>query len=449
MAIKVTLENKEFFDTPFTRGKDYKTFTMKEVKEVFKNVHMHIEETETEILLFNDDVEVEVLEENGSSYAVFKYIKGDLSISYDKDKKTIITNLVEINTDTDGDCEAVGKWLLKVIFLENKYLYNVYSSTFHNGYYYVKTILTNTIRFINEKTFDQLEGVIKNLGMDFFEINIKNASFELKNSKKLHRVIELPKQVLDFIKKYGFSSQLSTFKMLANNNPNEVIYLTEWYETFKKYQNIKNDLSMFDQFMSLLAEIKPKFEKLDLFRFLPYIMGQRIWYESTVEDKFCIPYQETRTYRDYINLNGQLADPYPVCLVAAHNIAVRNNKILLDEEVCKKFEEVVKKYQPLEWTEPSGKYIIKAPRVATDFVDEGNALHHCLATYIELVANEQENVMFLRLARKPNESLITFAFDESYNAVEVKQMFNEDVEDPEIDEILKKWKIKSRKREEK
>jgi hypothetical protein len=445
MAIKVVSGNKAYYDTAFGMNFTDKSFDIGEAKErTLKNVYMHFEETDDELLVVYYDVKVEILEENGDSYAKFTKIKGDVAISYDKNTRKVTDNITSEHESYDHP--SINEWLTHVTFNENKYLYNVYCSQMNQPRYYSETVFKNTAKFINEGTFSQLEGVIKNLGLDFFITNIRSSEFELKNAKKLHRAIELPKQVLDFIKKYNFPNLLCNLKLLANDDSNQVIYLTDWYETLLKYKNMKSASSDFDSFVNLLGEVKNKFEQVDLFRLLPYLISQRVWYEPIVEDKFCIPYDELRTYRDYVNLGGHKVDPYPSCLISAHNIAVRNKNILLDEEICRRFEEVVEKYKDLEWTDPSGKYIIKAPVKASDFIDEGNALHHCLATYIELVANGQENVMFLRSARKPDESLVTFAFDEDYNAIEVKEIFNVEVEDPEILDVLKKWKERNKRK---
>ena len=37
----------------------------------------------------------------------------------------------------------------------------------------LENLLNNTIRLINDGTFEQLEGIVKNLGIDFFKNNIE------------------------------------------------------------------------------------------------------------------------------------------------------------------------------------------------------------------------------------------------------------------------------------
>jgi hypothetical protein len=214
----------------------------------------------------------------------------------------------------------------------------------------------------------------------------------------------------------------------------------EFYEKYKKIQGIKRGIQDFESFVKYILEIKQKNSKITLHRLLPYLAAQRMYFCYPVEDKVEIPYDEARLYRDYMNLKAK--DLYPPCLAAAHNIAVRNNDITSDKEVCGKFAKVVAAWKDYEWT--NSGYSIIAPVKAQDFVDEGEALHHCLATYVELVVTGDDKVMFLRNEATPKESFVTFAFDNDFNIVEAKTEFNADVEDPDVLKVLAAWKTKMR-----
>lgn len=444
MNIMVGKGDKHYSLIPGKTADRRKTFSVKEGNEVLCTAAEYIvEETSEDIKLYSRDIRCTFEEEFGVEYPVFAYAGTNLVLSYNKTDKIIVGEYEE-NIEELVYVEQFGEFINRVIFNTNKYMYAIYCSELHWHAYYgwsmPKRIALNTIKFINEGVFSQLESLIKNLGLEFFTSNIGREDFTLNNAKKLHRVVELPKQAIEFLKDKEFADLLSYFRILAADDPNEAIALVEWYEKYKKYQNVKKGLQEFKGFVGLLVEIKQKNDKVTLNRLLPYLAAQRLYFCWPVEDKFELPYSEAREYRDYLNLGG--GELYPSCLEAAHNIATRNKNIANNKELCDKFAEVVKPLKALEWVHDG--YAIVAPVQAQDFVDEGEALHHCLATYVELVANGSEKVMFLRNEATPQESLVTFAFDDNFDIVEAKEAFNMDVEDAKILKVLQDWKKKQR-----
>lgn len=444
MNIVVKKGDKQYSLIPGKNASNRNVFSIGDEKEIICEAAEYVvEETPTAVKLLSKDIKCVFEEEYGLEYPVFSYNGTNLVLAFDKASQRIDG---EYESKIEQLCyvEEFGEFLNRVIFYINKYMYSVYCTEMKYHSYYgwsiSKHTARNTIKFINEGVFSQLESLIKNLGLEFFTNNICREDFTLNNAKKLHRVVELPKQAIDFLKDKEFAELLSQFRLLAVDDPNEVIALVEWYDKYKKYQNLKKGLQEFKGYVNLLVEIKKNNEKVTLNRLLPYLAAQRFYYCWPVEDKFELPYSEARLYRDYQNLGG--GDMYPSCLEAAHNILQRNKSIANNKELCDKFAEVVKPLKALEWVHDG--YAIVAPVKAQDFVDEGEALHHCLATYVELVANGSEKVMFLRNEKTPNESLVTFAFDDNFNIVEAKEVFNADVEEPKILQVLQDWKKKQR-----
>ena len=416
-----------------------------ESSAIFPNVEFEVADNAEEINLVGKTVCVNFMTEYDTEYPVFSYGDDHVVMRFDKTTHKI--------SECDDEMlkvlcnhEALGEFLTRCIFEINKFVYVVYTSEFSFRSYYgwgMNFMLAkNTIKLINDGTISQVEALIKNLGKEFFMNNIAKEDFVLNNAKKLHRVVELPKQVIEFLKDKEFSSMLSTFRLIAADDPNEAIALVDCYNRHKKLQNLKKGLQEYNAFVGLVLEAKKKNPKITLHRLIPYLTAQRVYFHWPVEDKLEIPYDEARLYRDYINLGA--TELYPACLQAAHNILVRNSSITKDETLCNKFAQVVAPWKDYEWTNDG--YSIIAPTKAQDFVDEGEALHHCLATYVELVANGSEKVMFLREETNPNTSLVTFAFDDNFNIVESKTAFNMDVEEPKIIKVLNDWKKKMREK---
>jgi hypothetical protein len=426
------------------------------------NAGFEFEETE-EFINFNSlPVKVSIEEEFGTKYPVWDWntLPKRALLSYSKS-----THHIDVDFSSapepylqPQDKEpwlydyALARWLSAVVYSENKYMYSIYSSdvafSSWSGWSSFKAninVLNNTIKFINDGTFNSLESVIKSLGVAFFRDNIADPEFTLNNARKLHRVIELPKDVIDFLKVKEYSALLPKFRIICMDDPNEGIALVNWYNIHAKLQNLKNGTKDFEKFVGLLSDIKSKYEsKISMHRLLPYLTAQNFYSCSDVTDAFTIPYDTLREYRDYLNL-GNISDLYPASLPAAHNLALRNLKICENKELCDKFAKVVEPLKELEWVHDG--LAVVAPVKAEDFVKEGEALHHCLATYVELVARGVEKVMFVRLEGSKDVSYVTFSFDDDYNIIEAKKAFNQDVDEPEVLQLFADWKKRNKARE--
>lgn len=412
-------------------------------KAIFPNAEFRVEETADSVILYGKTISVFFEDEYGTKYPVFEDLGENIVFYFDKSAKNVTGNFDII--ESICDVKEFAEFIVRCISNINKYVYVVYLTKFNCKSYWGswsmdKHMAINTMNMFNEGTINQIESLIKNVGIDFFMHEISNEDFKLNNVRKLNQAVEVPKRALDFLKENGFSEMLSTFRMLAVDDPNEVIALVEFYEKYKKIQGIKRGIQEFESFVKYILEVKQKNSKITLHRLLPYLAAQRMYFHWPVEDKVEIPYEEARLYRDYLNLKP--TDLYPPCLIAAHNIAARNNDITSNKEICDKFANIVAAWKDYEWTHDG--YTIIAPTKAQDFVDEGEALHHCLATYVELVVNGGDKVLFLRNETTPNESFVTFAFDDDFNVIEAKTEFNADIEEPAVLKVLADWKKKMR-----
>ena len=136
--------------------------------------------------------------------------------------------------------------------------------------------------------------------------------------------------------------------------------------------------------------------------------------------KFCSYVVEESINQGYTNVRDfikMLADYIRMCedlnvtptlyssyLHQTHDIVSRNHKIKLAEEQEKIFAERYKDFKP--WI--GEKYIITAPKNSHDLQAEGDALNHCVASYIKRVVDGECEIYFLRLLNKADKSLVTF-----------------------------------------
>lgn len=110
--------------------------------------------------------------------------------------------------------------------------------------------------------------------------------------------------------------------------------------------------------------------------------------------------------KDYIYMaltNGSVPTLYSSYLKLTHDIASRNFNIKVTEEDEKIFESKYKDFTGVA----IGDYCVIPPRNSEDVKNEGNALNHCVASYIKRVIDDKCIILFLRLRKEMDKSLVT------------------------------------------
>lgn len=115
------------------------------------------------------------------------------------------------------------------------------------------------------------------------------------------------------------------------------------------------------------------------------------------------------TFYDYVKMSYDIYentnfDKYPKYLATYHDIIAKNYKTKEDEIIKKQFSKVMEKYN---YDYSYNQFIIKVPTDSSELIKEGSSLHHCVGSYIKRVINEENIIVFGRLKKNPNESLLT------------------------------------------
>jgi hypothetical protein len=111
---------------------------------------------------------------------------------------------------------------------------------------------------------------------------------------------------------------------------------------------------------------------------------------------------------DYVRMSSEMNrdfEKYPRYLKTAHDIAMKNYKVKQSQTLILKYEKIVENLKNMEFK--NDKYCIVAPPTLQSIVQEGSALHHCVASYIDRVVEGQTTIMFLRTVEEPETSLVT------------------------------------------
>lgn len=146
-------------------------------------------------------------------------------------------------------------------------------------------------------------------------------------------------------------------------------------------------------------------EKYDISKLRKYLTDDVYTYQGISS-----PGEACIILSDYISLCKRMEVPYerfPKSLKLAHDIAVKNVTIIVNEMERKAFLEVVNKadYKSLEYE--GKKYSVVLPSSADDIVSEGRRLHHCVGSYVNKIKNNETKIVFMRDNKTIDVPLIT------------------------------------------
>jgi hypothetical protein len=146
-----------------------------------------------------------------------------------------------------------------------------------------------------------------------------------------------------------------------------------------------------------------------------------------------------RYYIDYLKLMEQCNVPInetnacPRNLRQAHDHLVELNNALererkeqakrnRDRELKNKFDELIKARQYMEMEINGLKFVL--PKKASDIVNEGSALRHCVSTYVDRHASGTTTIVFIRDSEEPNKPLYTMEFCKK-EIVQIRAKYNQ------------------------
>lgn len=277
----------------------------------------------------------------------------------------------------------------------------------------------------NNKRNNQMEllvkagykGIVKS---KYFSGNYKDSKILNREGTKIKDLIKLPKEILKLVKEL---------------NEVEILKLEEIHEKggglsveFIRY--LKNNIYSISPLllMSILETIDLGFTNKEIHSYLIKTnLYQAISCINTLE-----------LWRDYISMAQLMDVPYkkfPNSLKKEHDLMTRNYKYQKDEIIEKQFEKRGKELSCLEYQ--GDEYIIKAPRTTKELVEEGSFLQHCVASYIERMAENKTSILFLRKKRFPEEPFYTIEM-RSNIITQIKGFANK-APSNEIKKFIKEW----------
>lgn len=288
----------------------------------------------------------------------------------------------------------------------------------------------------------EMEKIVDSMGLKFLQENIFKMYLSVNvQKKKFTSVIGLPSEVIKYLgedghgKLYGVMRELSG---IVDNN--EIIYLVEFFkniETIHKTESLEI-IECFKSFAEIICRIM-KFHRVPMKSLLTYIYRQNIYYSSSLN-----PIPIALEYYDYISIadkNKIPVETFPQNLRTEHYFIVENTKFENDKSKENAFEKEVSSYKDLEYG--NKKFCAVCPKSITDLINEGAIMHHCIGSYVDRIISGAK-VFFIRKTKEPNVPFVDIEIQGSI-PVQIKQKFDDDVNDPEIIEFVNEWIIAKQK----
>lgn len=121
-------------------------------------------------------------------------------------------------------------------------------------------------------------------------------------------------------------------------------------------------------------------------------------------------------FHDYLNMCDLMnikPDKFPKDVKKAHDnvqSAFRAKENEMSDKAIRTLADEAKKYLPKTKLYEKGEYVILLPNSVSDVVQEGQAQHNCVGSYVDRIVKKRSLVFFIRRKEEPNQSFITAEF---------------------------------------
>ena len=255
------------------------------------------------------------------------------------------------------------------------------------------------------------------------------------NGKNAHEILKIERNILPILQKTNVRER--TLCLVQNLYDNKIRFdeqILLWFQNNEmtdikcvlfclKYMNEKK----------LIKYINEQYEKLGQ----PVSKYNRYYNKSSVLNE----------YQDYLQLCKKLDyslsntfNLFPRNLMIAHDAAStmfnKRKKQIYNRKIKDNFDSLYKKYNFSKF----GMTIIP-PKTSDEIVFEGQALHHCVASYVSKVAEDESIILFLRRTQNQNEPWYTIEIKNNNEITQIRGFKNESPTH-EIEKFINEWKIK-------
>lgn len=384
-----------------------------------------------------------------SYFTVIEDFENEKSIVYDKKTDTIenlelaseIQKQIPNSVCTDWKFHvpqfiySVVKYRNPVVF-DLLHTYSAASQRFQKQY--LKYDKHSEILFSFLKNLDKiniLEKVRKSQGDDFAFNLILNCFEGVEESKKLSNVIGLPMFVANGIKKLGIEQAYNNFLSIAEKDVNDTVVLMSYLLNLRKillaeYCKKEYIYSFVSSINSLLKTGVYK----NMSILLKYLIAENFNF-----GEYNVPHKEAKELYDYISIVMDIDDEfekYPRNIQKFLNIAQINSQVIKKPRPVE-FEKATRAYSYVN-DYGNDDFAFFAPRSEKELYEEGQILHHCVASWRDRIVDKGAKVVLMRKKEAIDTPFVTIEYENGV-VTQVKEKYNEDVTDKEVLTAISYW----------
>lgn len=226
------------------------------------------------------------------------------------------------------------------------------------------------------------------------------------SGSKPHEIMGLSKPALRFYLDYMNSGRYRHSFLHTNHYIEYIKKLDAFYadkpDCLKRVFDFMKriDIEDFSEVYSMITKHNYDLQKLEI-----YLLDDIYTYQG-IEDAR----SGFQILSDYIEACDEMnapVDKYPKSLKLAHDIAMKNLKVVISEKEALAFKEAVsdKSYEKLQYQNKDYKVII--PKTAEDVINEGRRLHHCVGSYVNRIGKGETKICFMRKVSDVDTPLVT------------------------------------------
>ncbi len=223
-------------------------------------------------------------------------------------------------------------------------------------------------------------------------------------------------------------------------------------KTFQEYDGLKDrqQLLCWQMEHKVRRDILPILKVMSVHKFIRYLDSQYGFLQLRKTPQGMLRYKGMQDlvseYRDYLNMCHKMDYDmknsfvlYPKDLQKSHDKAARRFKQKKDAKMKREFICVYQQLSGQLDFEMDGMRIVY-PATPDDIISEGNALHHCVESYTERVAEKECIILFLRKCSDESKPFYTIEV-RNWKAVQVRGIGNCGMTD-EVKAFISAWEQK-------
>lgn len=267
-----------------------------------------------------------------------------------------------------------------------------------------------------------LAGAELDLGVDLNKIDIQTFKDILELSKGRHWSWNLHQYtyILDVLKNCSVKQRITFMKDVSN----DLHQYNDYLRMREQLKNISITLKKPELWDEHIYPVKPN----GGCKFFRYRVGQRLGYSHIGCPSDFINHYRYKFHNEYME---RYEDEYGNFIGLSINLDKRDVLIYLHDEIqywvtfyqdeskTELFAKAVERVIPLEYKNEKFGLQIVAPRTVAELKTEGSVLSHCVASFVDPIIGNTENVMFIRKINDPNSPYFTLALDNRGNIEQV------------------------------